>query len=145
MRGERITQSSAKEGNRRQENCLRKVVVDNNISVGRLLGESGRRPGNSRWGSKSNFVSYPINDITNLVPRDMWNGNGRINSWLIDTMLRILDMNPSYSRAEEGSKKGGYTLLSNICSLVDQRHKRRGGDSLRECLGRLNFDLQRGL
>ena len=44
-----------------------------------------------------------------------------------------------------GLEKGGYGLLNSIISLVDQRHKRRGGESFHECLGRLSFDLQSGL
>ena len=56
-----------------------------------------------------------------------------------------LGYEPLVFESTGGLEKGGYALLSSIYSLVDQCHKRRGGDSLRECLGRLSFDLQRGL
>ena len=56
-----------------------------------------------------------------------------------------LGYEPLVFESTGGLEKGEYALLSSIYSLVDQRHKRRGYDSLRECLGRLSFDLQRGL
>ena len=44
-----------------------------------------------------------------------------------------------------GIEQGARDLLVSLCGRVDERCRRAAGYSFQECLGRLNFDLQRGL
>ena len=44
-----------------------------------------------------------------------------------------------------GIEQGARDLLVSLCGRVDERSRRAAGCSFQECLGRLNFDLQRGL
>ena len=44
-----------------------------------------------------------------------------------------------------GIEQGARDLLVSLCDRIDERCRRAAGYSFQECLGRLNFDLQRGL